>query len=980
VATAERAAETGFAAVHRRMVLRNADPSLLVGPHHEIVFLSPGVGRYLEHQGGEPSSDVFKVVREEFRLELRTALHMVRERRMPWTSRPIAEKGDAGDGATVVITVSPVNDPEMEGFALVSFAAVPGPAQPVEAIDGDTRAQALELELTAAHERTQALIEEFETSQEEMRSSNEELQSTNEELRSTLEELETSREELQSINEELQTLNQENRHKVEELSQLSSDLQNLLQATDVATLFLDRNLRILRYTPRVAEIFSVRHTDRGRPLADLTHRLGYRTLIDDARRVLQTLVSTEAEVQSTDGEASFLLRIAPYRTIDDRIEGLVITLVDVTGLKRAEAALRASREWQAFVVRLQDATRSLSDPRALQETAARLLAAHLNVQRVVYIDLTGDRPSIAAAYPQDGEPISASFLTEIAHERFRAPDVAPFATSVIHRDGRPVGALLVQDHEPRNWVAQQPLIEDFFLRTWEAAERARVEAVLKISQERFRLIVEGARDYAIMSVDGDGHIVGWSAGATAIFGWTADELIGKPVEIIFTPEDRAAGVAAKEIAKARSVGQARDSRWQLRKDGTRVYIDGSIRALSPDRSGVVEFLRIGQDVTRRIELEQQLQEANRRLEARVADRTRELDSTGQALRESDARYRTLFESMDEGFCVVDVIFDARMRPIDCRFVEVNPAFSRLTGIPAAPGQRVRALMPDHEPFWLQALGQVAISGESVRLDRPDRASRSWLDLYAFRIGDPADRRVAALFSDILERKRAEGERDALRARLLLAEEDERRRLARELHDEAGQHLTALGLGLKSLSDIAPPGSEVDQRARELRLLTETLGRELHGVAVRLRPRVLDDFGLEPALRGFVEEWSRHSGVAVEIHTAANTQRLPGAIETAIYRIVQEALTNVVRHAAATRVSVVVERHNGQVSVVIEDDGTGFDPATILESTRGPGLGLGGIRERAALLRGTVEFESRVGTGTTIFVRIPIETGAEAADA
>src|SRR5690606_38061994 len=119
---------------------------------------------------------------------------------------------------------------------------------------------------------------------------NEEMQSTNEELRSTMEELETSKEELQSINEELQTVNQENRHKVEELAQLSSDLQNLLAATDIATLFLDRDLRILRFTPKISELFNVRTTDRGRPISDLTHRLGYNELQKDAREVLKRLI------------------------------------------------------------------------------------------------------------------------------------------------------------------------------------------------------------------------------------------------------------------------------------------------------------------------------------------------------------------------------------------------------------------------------------------------------------------------------------------------------------------------------------------------------------------------------------------------------------------------------------------------------------------------------------------------------------------
>ncbi len=132
-----------------------------------------------------------------------------------------------------------------------------------------------------------------------MKAANEEMQSTNEELRSTMEELETSKEELQSINEELQTVNQENRHKFEELSHLSSDLQNLLASTDIATLFLDRDLRILRFTPRLSDIFNVRVTDRGRPISDLTHRLGYQNLREDAGEVLDRLAPLEREMRMT---------------------------------------------------------------------------------------------------------------------------------------------------------------------------------------------------------------------------------------------------------------------------------------------------------------------------------------------------------------------------------------------------------------------------------------------------------------------------------------------------------------------------------------------------------------------------------------------------------------------------------------------------------------------------------------------------------
>jgi PAS domain S-box-containing protein len=373
-------------------------------------------------------------------------------------------------------------------------------------------------------------------------------------------------------------------------------------------------------------------------------------------------------------------------------------------------------------------------------------------------------------------------LSEDDRRAYGAQHIGAFVAMAAHRSGDPVAALVIHSRTPRDWSPDLPIIEDVFVRIWESAERARAGATLAVERERFRLIIEGARDYAILSLDAAGRIVSWSAGATAIFGWTAEEAIGQPADITFTQEDRANSVPAKELDEARRTGVAPDVRWHMRKDGTRVFIEGSTSAVLTDASGELAFLKIGQDVTRRLEMEEAVHALNRQLEQRVEDRTRELSTTGEALRESDARYRTLFESM---------------RAVDYRFVEVNPAFGRLTGIQPKPGQTIRELAPDHETQWFEIFGRVALTGDPVRIERPARSFNGWFDLYAFRIGDPVDRRIAVLFSDILERKQAEAERDTLRARLLQAEEEERKRLARELHDEAGQHLTALGLGLRA---------------------------------------------------------------------------------------------------------------------------------------------------------------------------------------
>ncbi len=350
-ATEHERAPIVYGALHQQIVERFAPPSLLVGPNYKVVHLSEHVGRYLIHPGGEVTTNVFKLVRPELHAELRATLHAAREQNRPARSKTIALPVD-GKSSKVILSVLPPHAAQEEGFFVVCFDEPPvfEPTvlfvdKPVEGNipEAEPPLRELEHELDLTRQRLQSITEEYETSQEEMKASNEEMQSTNEELRSTMEELETSKEELQSTNEELTTLNQENRHKVEELSQLSGDLQNLLAATHIATLFLDRQLRIMRFTPQVTELFNVRLQDRGRPLSDITHRLGYDELRDDAERVLDKLVPAEREVSDEAGQW-YLTRVLPYRSAADRIGGVVITFVDITARKRSEEALRKSEE------------------------------------------------------------------------------------------------------------------------------------------------------------------------------------------------------------------------------------------------------------------------------------------------------------------------------------------------------------------------------------------------------------------------------------------------------------------------------------------------------------------------------------------------------------------------------------------------------------------------------------------------------------
>ncbi|WP_442907177.1 CheR family methyltransferase [Billgrantia diversa] len=335
-----------YGALHQQMVERYAPPSILINTDHTVVHFSENAGRYLVHPGGTPTSNLFKLIREELRLDLRAALVGIDKNGHAVRTKPIALRLE-GDIRHVVVHFRPPEETKDQGLTLVIFEERTQEDIPrrLPAIHQEIGApsQSLEEELDLNKQRLQAVIEEYETSQEEMKAANEELQSANEELRSAMEELETSKEELQSMNEELATVNQENRHKVEELSQLSSDLQNLLSATDIATIFLDRKFRILRFTPQVGTLFNIRTTDRGRPLSDLTHRLGYEQLLGDARQVLERLIPIDREVRDTE-DRWYLTRVRPYRSSDDHIGGVVITFIDITERKNSELSLRESEE------------------------------------------------------------------------------------------------------------------------------------------------------------------------------------------------------------------------------------------------------------------------------------------------------------------------------------------------------------------------------------------------------------------------------------------------------------------------------------------------------------------------------------------------------------------------------------------------------------------------------------------------------------
>jgi two-component system CheB/CheR fusion protein len=390
-------------------------------------------------------------------------------------------------------------------------------------------------------------------------------------------------------------------------------------------------------------------------------------------------------------------------------------------------------------------------------------------------------------------------------------------------------------------------IDGVVLTFLDITDRRSADSRVRESDERLRVMIDSALDYAIFTMRDDGVIDSWNSGAERMFGYAAEEIVGANVGILFTGEDRAAGLHVKELDEARQSGRAADERYHVRKNGSRFYCSGVTRRLA---AGGVGFAKIARDLTGQQRVAEALQKAHDELEFRVRDRTVELENEAQ----------------------------------------------------------------QHEA------AKLAVT--------------------------------------------------SLLRRLVTAQEDERRRIARDLHDHFGQQLTAMRLALERSQASRPPEAG-DEDIRRAMALTQQIGRDLEFLAWELRPAALDELGLDAALPRFVTEWSAHVGIPAEVRFSGyENAHLSSSAEIAFYRVAQEALNNISKHAHATRADVVLAAGDGQVVLVVEDDGVGFD--TNSEAVTMHGFGLAGMRERAALVGAVLQIESAPGKGTSIFLRRPIE--------
>ncbi len=604
-------------ALHLQLLEHYAPPSVLVNSDHDIVHLSERAGTYLRIAGGEPSYNLLKAVAEELRAELRAALFTAAQGDDAVRTGAVRLAGDEAPHA-VVMTVRPVTAPgnAARGFFLVIFEREEAlESAPTVLSSGGPEAvtRRLEEEISTLRARIRSTTEQYEVQTEELRASNEELQAINEELRSAAEELETGKEEIQSVNEELLTVNQELKVKVEELAQGANDIQNLMAATDIGAVFLDRALHVTFFTPAAREIFNLRAADLGRPLSDITHHLRETDLTEAAEAVMERLHTEEREVHTAKGD-TFLMRILPYRTTDDRINGVVVTFVNITRRDTAERALREAHAHIEQQARIFDTTlSSISDFAYTFDRDGRFIYANRPLTDLLGMsaeEIVG-KNFHELPYPDD---LATQLQAQIARV-IETGDVVRDETPFINPEGRP--GYYEYIFTPVRGADGR--VERVAGSTRDVTERKAVEEALRKSEDRTRTLSD-AVPQIIWTNEPGGTANYFNRRWYEYSGLTVEESIGLGWQAIVHPDDEPASVDRWQ--RALDAEEVFETEYRLRRhDGAYRWFIGRNVPLKDERGKVTGWFGTATDIHRLKEVEEDLGQSRERLRVTMESAT-----------------------------------------------------------------------------------------------------------------------------------------------------------------------------------------------------------------------------------------------------------------------------------------------------------------------------------------------------------------------
>ena len=500
-------------------------------------------------------------------------------------------------------------------------------------------------------------------------------------------------------------------------------------------------------------------------------------------------------------------------------------------------------------------------------------------------------------------------------------------------------------------VASAMLLFLFGVMSWEVKRRTKAELLAKENEERFRLLVNGVQDLAIIRLDLDGHITTWNPGAERLFGYRSSEILGQPLTQLFQDCDKATPEA--HLRSALRDGNLEDECQQLRKDGTVFWATANVSLLRNEAGQPHGYSVITRDITERRKQEEEIMQR-------------------------EAQLNAFFSNASVGLAIIDK---------DLRFQRINAPFSLLNGLQpgANAGAHVRDVVKNLAAKIEPIIRHVLTTGMPVlnyeitgHAPNTPGVTGWWLKSF-FPITKEGETvtQIGAVVQDITALKRAENTVRWLSGRLLQLRDEERRRIARDLHDSLGQILTAVNM---NIAYLCRDTSRLDERGRnalvESRELIDNSLQEVRTLSHLLHPPMLDEVGLLPAIRWFVSGFSQRSGVDVQLELPDVVRRLPVELETAIFRVVQESLTNVHRHSGSELAIVRLEITDALSQVWVIDHGRGIPPEKLSFHPERSSIGVGilGMRERLRQLGGELDITSS-GEGTTVHVTVPLSEAA-----
>ncbi len=500
-------------------------------------------------------------------------------------------------------------------------------------------------------------------------------------------------------------------------------------------------------------------------------------------------------------------------------------------------------------------------------------------------------------------------------------------------------------------LASMMLVSLFLLMSSEVARRTWAELEAKDNEEKFRLLVNGIQDHAVIRVDLEGRITTWNMGAERLFGFRSVDILGEPFHRLYNTCET--DTPQRHLRTALEKGHVTDECQQVRKDGTQFWATADVTLLRNEQGQPRGYAVITRDITER---RQQREEIERR----------------------EAQLNAFFSNAPVGLAIIDK---------DLHFQRINSPFAELNGLDSRDqiGKPLRAVVGGLSHQLEPLLRRVASTGEPLLTQEikgpvpSNPGMTGWWLKSLFPIGRDGDvvMQMGIVVQDVTELKRAETAVRRLSGRLLQIRDDERRRLARDLHDSLGQTLTAIKM---NLSYLGRTSSNLDERGRnavaESKELVENSLKEVRTLSHLLHPPMLDDVGLVAAIRWYANGFSQRSSIQVELSLPADLPRLSTELETTVFRVVQESLTNVHRHSGSTTATVRLERETDLLHLYVIDQGRGIsrEKLSFGQETATIGVGLLGMRERLHQLGGQLEISSD-SQGTSVHAIIPLSEAA-----